>query len=313
MRFEHRARWLAAGTLAAFGLSLLFHMLGGLASAFIVVGGPAGGAPGAAGGHGPGPVEFAVVTEGELAALQEAALPSGMPLVPERDPEAGSAADTPDVLTGGMGSGEGVSELGADSIGGGDVSGGGSGDGLGLGGSGGGGGASFFGIEAQGSRFAYIVDVSGSMNVEGRLDSLKRELTKSVEALLENASFFVVMFSGDAQLLGGRKDWSDATDSTKAWARRTIARIAAQGETNPLPAFRLVLATKPRPDAVYFMTDGDFGPQGDLVALEIAALNSQHKTPIHCICFAQRDSEAVMKRIARESGGTYTFVAGPKP
>ncbi|MCC6676863.1 MAG: hypothetical protein IT436_06945 [Phycisphaerales bacterium] len=306
-------RWLGGGTVAAFAVSLLIHTLGGFASVFILVGGSAGGG-GAGRGEGPGSVEMAVVTEGELAALEEAAAPTGMPLVPEV--VAGTAMDEDPAETtigGSFGPGEGVSDLGSDSIGGGDISGGGGGNGLGLGGSGGGGGASFFGIEAQGSRFAYIVDVSGSMSVEGRLESLKRELTKSVEGLMENASFFIVLFSGDAQLLGGRREWSDATDPNKRWARRTIARIAAQGETNPLPAFRVVLSTKPRPDAIYFMTDGDFGAQSDLVVLEIAALNSEARTPIHCICFVQRDSEAVMKRIARESGGTYTFIAGPHP
>lgn len=306
-------RWLARGTLAAFALSLLVHALGGFASTFIRVGGPASGEAGP-GGDGPGSVEMAVVTEGELAALQEVAAPTGMPLVPEVVAGTAEAVEPEETLVGGsFGPGEGVSELGLESIGGGDIAGGGGGDGLGLGGSGGGGGASFFGVEAQGTRFAYIVDVSGSMSLEGRLESLKRELTKSVEGLMESGSFFIVLFSGDAQLLGGRREWSDATDATKRWARRTIAKILAQGETNPLPAFRLVLSTKPRPDAIYFMTDGDFGTQADLVALEVAALNSEFRTPIHCICFVERQSEQVMKRIARESGGTYTFIAGPTP
>lgn len=310
--FERWLRWLGGGSLAAFVISMILHSFGGLLSAFILVGGMPGGSGGGDTQRGNGTVEFAVVTEGELAAMQQdAALPSGMPLVPESTADGGEEVDLYDTASGGGGS-EGVSELGADSIGGGDISGGG-GEGLGLGGSGGGGGASFFGIEAQGSRFAYIVDISGSMNVEGRIQALQRELMKSIEGLLENASFYVVLFSGDAQVLGGRKDWSEATDPNKRWARRAVARITAQGETNPLPAFRMVLTTKPRPDAVYFMTDGDFGAQADLVALEIAALNSQFKIPIHCICFVQRDSEAVMKRIARESGGSYNFVPGPTP
>lgn len=312
-RSEVWLRWLRRGTLGAFIISLVAHLLGGFLAAFILVGG-AGGAGGGGSNDrkGNGSVEFAVMTEGELAALQEASSPAGVPLVPETAVEPGTDNTSMDTLGGAFGEGEGVSELGSDSIGGGDVSGGG-GEGLGLSGSGGGGGASFFGVEAQGSRFAYIVDISGSMNMEGRIDALKRELTKSVNSLLENAAFFVVLFSSDAQLLGGRKDWAEGTDANKRWADRTIARIAAQGETNPLPAFRMVLTMKPRPDAIYFMTDGDFGPQADMVALEIAALNAERKAPIHCLCFMYKDSEAVMKRIAKESGGTYHFIPGPHP
>src|SRR5207248_843954 len=81
------------------------------------------------------------------------------------------------------------------------------------GGGGGGGAASFFGVEARGTRFAYIIDISGSMDLGvgtadiKRIDILKAELSKSVDALLENAFFFVALFSSDAKPLGGRMEW----------------------------------------------------------------------------------------------------------
>ncbi len=63
--------------------------------------------------------------------------------------------------------------------------------GIGIGsgeGGAGGGGAKFFGVEARGSRFIFIVDVSGSME-GGKIVTLRSELTKSIDGLAENSLF----------------------------------------------------------------------------------------------------------------------------
>jgi len=185
--------------------------------------------------------------------------------------------------------------------------------GAGAGGGGGGGGASFFGVEAQGNRFAYIVDVSGSMSVGGKLEALQKELTQSVNQLLETSSIAIVPFSSQVEVLGstsGKASWVDASDRNKSGVVRNVATLRANGGTNPAPAFVLVLGMKPRPDAIYFMTDGEFPEEA---ASQIMALNSELKVPIHCICFVSDGSADMMKVIAQKSGGTYTFVPGPRP
>ena len=58
------------------------------------------------------------------------------------------------------------------------------GEGLGTGlGTGSGAGAEFFGIRARGQRFAYVVDISGSMGQNGRLELALGELVRSLAAL----------------------------------------------------------------------------------------------------------------------------------
>lgn len=285
-----------------FGLlvSLIVHLLIGVIAGLITFRGAQ------AGGAGPeaGAVEFAVVTEAELAQMQEAGLDLAAPTVPDvpmPDLPAVELFDTQATsevteLTGDLGDA-------ATTMGAGDISGG---SDLGVGGSGGG-AASFFGVEARGTRFAYIVDISGSMGVGGKIESLRRELSKSVSALLENTQFLIVLFSTDAAPLAGRREWVAATNSGKNWARKNVADIPSTGSTNPLPAFQIVFTMRPKPDAIYFMTDGEFDPE---VAMIVAGLNADYKIPIHCIAFVSRDAEAVMKQIAATSGGTYTFVPG---
>jgi hypothetical protein len=204
--------------------------------------------------------------------------------------------------------GEGAGKL-TSGMGAGNITGG-----QGMGGGSGGGAAKFFGVEARGTRFAYICDISGSMD-QGvgvgevrRIDILKTELGKSLQALLENAYFFVALFSTDTKPMGGRSEWVSATDAGKQWAKRTVPLIAAEGATEPVAAFKLVFRMRPRPDAIYFMTDGEFNE--DYVN-DISRLNAEWRIPIHCITLVSREGEKVMRKIAEQSGGTYVHVPGP--
>ncbi len=190
-------------------------------------------------------------------------------------------------------------------IGGGDL------DGAGLGvGDSAGSGASFFGVEAQGNRFAFVVDTSGSMVNDGRLQSMQKELIRSISALFSSSDFFVAFFSSGAAPLGDRGIvWADATDSGKNWARAHILATEANGATRPASGFALVAQLEPLPDAIYFMTDGEFSEEEVEVIL---GTFGRRNIPIHCITFRSREGEAVMRRIAVATRGTYTHIEGPR-
>lgn len=294
-------RLIKRATVAGLVFSLLIHLVGWIIAGLITIwSGQAGvkGVPGEA-------IEFAVMSETELAELQAASGQTEMPAVPE-EPE--SELEEIDLLEGSIArtdETESLAELSEldTNLGAGDITGS---SGLSAGGTGGG-AASFFGVEARGTRFAYIADVSGSMAVGNKIRSLQDELITSISALTENATFFVSLFNQDAAPLGGRLEWAQASDSGRQWAIKLIGKIIPEGGTNPGPAFRVVFSLKPRPDAIYFMTDGEFD---SAVVFEIAAMNADAKIPIHCITFVSREAEAVMKQIAAESGGTYTHVPG---
>jgi len=297
------ARYGRRAFVAGLLISLAIHLVGLAISSKIWF---RSGVPGAGGGNG-GEIQLAVMTEGELNNAMEAALEAGsVGGAPDQmaDPtvnEPLAALSTMDPSTAGGGLGEVGTGIGAGDIGT-------SSAGLGAGGAGGGGGASFFGVEAKGERFAYIVDISGSMEVFGKIQSLRGELAASVGGMLETSRFAVVTFSSDSSPLGGRKGWTEANENGKRWAKRAIAALQPQGGTEPLPAFREVFELRPRPDAIYFMTDGEFAEE---VVEAVALLNRNTKIPVHCICFVSRESEEQMKKIAAQSGGSFTFVRGP--
>jgi hypothetical protein len=309
--------WIVSASSMGLVLSILIHVMITLVAALVTVGVAGLGARGSGGG------EFTIdlTSEGQLTGIVDSA-----PL----DAIAPSVADTPipELPTAGVGEGAGGMDtpgagagLGpiADGLGG--AGGGNIGDGKGLGAGGSGnGGASFFGIEAKGSRFLYICDISGSMDWDEngmasgqhtRLNALKRELSRSIQGLMEHMQFYVFFFSSSVQPLNPDSNkWMLAKDSGKKYALDRIDKLRAWGGTEPWPAFELAFQMRPAPDAIYFMTDGEFDPT---VALRIQAVNvGSRKIPIHCITLVERTGEEVMRKIASDSGGTYTHVPGTR-
>lgn len=185
----------------------------------------------------------------------------------------------------------------------------------GLGGSGlegaGGGGAKFFGIEARGKRFAYLCDVSGSMEEE-RLAALKRELQTSIDELSSGSSCSIILFSSEARMLTG-DGWVDAGPKGREQVRTLLRGVTSMGGTEPLPGFAMLFALRPRPDAVYFMTDGEFGRgQEDEIATKVAQLSRSgpRPVPVHCITLVQTEGAKIMQLIAKVTGGKYRHVPG---
>ncbi len=305
---EVAAKWLLRMSVLAFAISIVIHLTGGVVARFITIG--HGGGP-AVIGQGEGPVEMAILSDGDLKGIDANGLDVSVPAISSE--VAASNAPVPSLTevgpsdAGSVSLGD-VSDLGAMS-GGGNVSGA---DGAmgGAGGTGGGGGTSFFGVEAAGTRFAFIVDFSASMEGQ-KIARLKQELRESLDRMAETNEFIIVTFSDVTSVLGNRTQWREASNAGRKKMYPIIEAQPMGSNTLPLPAFRVVLGElRPRPDAIYFMTDGEFD---EAVVQEVALMQSKMSTPVpvHCICFASQSGEVLMKKIAQQSKGTYTFVPGP--
>lgn len=314
-RFLH-----AAFSASALGLSvsIALHVALGLFAAGIVV------APSIIGVRGPGDslaatVDLEMATEVELAELSRVDITVGAAPSEELPEFAAPDIEIPQAGIPGADSEGGVGDLssmGGAGFGGGSGSsdgvGAGFADGSGLGGAGSG-STSFFGVEARGSRFVYIVDISGSMTSGGKIQALQYELLESVGALVPQASFAIIMYNQNAIPLGARVRWNDATESRKRAFDSLIRSIQSGGSTDPYPAFTMAFSLRPPPDAIYFMTDGIIGDRE--LPERVMALNRQSGSlsPIHCISFVDRAGEPMLRQIATESDGSYTYVPGPAP
>lgn len=302
-------RWLRRASIAGLVLSLAVHAVVALVAALVLIEHRGGGR---LGGGAEEPVEFAVMTETELAAIMESPVEA-----PASDAPTAEQDDLAELSLLEASNGESLNEFASPSVdvelsaGGGDITGGGSE----LSGTGGGGEGktSFFGLEAEGSRFAYIVDRSSSMRGP-KMTTLKAELIESITSIVETGQFVVVFYSDGPTPLGGSGSWREASRDEKATARREIANVPAGGSTRPLDAFRLVLGGgQARPDAIYLMSDGEFTEEN--VPGEISAMNRRYRIPVHCVLFEtqtgrtdQSQVEQDMRLIARQSGGRFVKV-----
>lgn len=263
-------------------------------------------------------ISLAVMSESELSEMSEAELSEDSEVIDETTLEESVTVDDVPMMNDEVVLGDAEAQQVSDPIGAGSVSQ--SSGGLDIGS--GGGSASFFGVEASGSRFAYIVDISGSMSESDRIGQLQRALISSIQELLSHTYFAIFPYSNETFALTGEQ-WRPAREKAKNQYRGYIETLEASGGTNPLPAFHEVFDLSPRPDAIYFMTDGIFDPgrstadealtnEEHRIAREIRRLNSGGHEPaaIHCITFGTNKAQKVMKKIARESnGGKYTHVS----
>jgi von Willebrand factor type A domain len=188
----------------------------------------------------------------------------------------------------------------------------------------------FFGQAAQGRRIAFILDMSGSM-VGARWRTCVEQLTAALQELSGDSEFFVVLFSNHLIEPPGQLDWMmaqrDLINGVIAW----MQAIVPDGGTLPAPAFQRVYGLSTPPQAIYFLTDGQFN---DCSAADISRLNTTGSmssfgaftrgvgrslfgkgnapdTPavIHTIALDDASSAAVLQQIAQDSGGEYTHAA----
>lgn len=171
---------------------------------------------------------------------------------------------------------------------------------------------SVFGASAEGSKFVYVFDRSGSMEgFNGRpLLAAKRELIRSLADLQDTSQFQIIFYNerpdvfrpgpGEPKLVWGNQ-------AGKQQAEQFVRGIRANGGTRHLDALRLALGLAP--DVVFFLTDAD---EPRLTDSELARLRQWNRSAtIHSIEFGfgpQSRDDNFLVRLARQNGGQHVYV-----
>jgi hypothetical protein len=192
-------------------------------------------------------------------------------------------------------------------------------------------GAQFYGIQARGNRFVFVVDSSTSML--RKFPDVKRELEYAIRQLSPHQKFYVIFFDNNAERLTLGK-WNDrhtkfkfnadpepalvpATNENIDAFVRWMNTIRLQPNTNPFSAM-VFAVNKLVPEAIFLLSDGEFTENGitERFLAEQNVLDESVDSPvpkcvIHCIGFYSRHGEGTLKRIANQHGGTYRFITRP--
>lgn len=208
------------------------------------------------------------------------------------------------------------------------------GGGLGTGLGGGGGAVNFFGLQSTGNRIAYLVDFSCSMNGK-RARVMRKELIDSINALPNGSNVSLIFFAGDAwepgqgpgrstsNFKGGGKGselkytgmrrrpmWKQLAPHTKRLLEQQVNNTKLYWGTDWKKPFQLAYKLNPKPDVIYFMTDGSV-KNTKYVLKSVKNWNGRvgYRIPINAVAIGDPKARGAMKQLANQSrGGKYRYV-----
>ncbi len=166
----------------------------------------------------------------------------------------------------------------------------------------------FFGIGSKHKSVVFVVDASGSMNrpypgpAQTRINRVKLELYKTISAMTENDQFYMIFFGDDAIPMPARTMATGGDDSKRFYLTWMAQLPASSQRTMPTNALLRAIALKP--EAIYFLTDGEIRTP---ILAKITKANSTG-IPIHTIGFSDNRGEALLREIAEQNNGSYTFI-----
>ena len=168
---------------------------------------------------------------------------------------------------------------------------------------------SLFGVKAEGSKFVYVLDRSGS--TEGKLlAAAKAQILASIEKIDDVHQFQLVVYNEHPKAFnpaGPNGHLAFGTDANRAEVKKFLGTIEADGGTDHAAA--LSMAIRLRPDVIFLLTDGDKPLLG---ARDLARIDRIGPgITIHTIQFGDgphRNANSWMGKLAHQSGGEYTYV-----
>jgi len=160
----------------------------------------------------------------------------------------------------------------------------------------------------KGTRYVFILDCSGSMRVDKRLQLAKQALYRTLGKLGPKKEFFIYFYYSASLPMDGEPlpATQDNIASIKPWANA----IPAAGGTDPRGALRDAFG-KHQPDTIWLMTDGIFKIGNDVpVRRLIADLNKDKTVRVNTVGFGrkQADVDKSLAPIAAENDGSFEFI-----
>lgn len=189
----------------------------------------------------------------------------------------------------------------------------------------------FMGQTAKGSRFAFVIDYSKSMS-KTQLAVMKHELYTAVDTVGEQGLVSLLFFSGpvwrpDQDAKGVEEHW--AGSNGKGWYlkdgapgpnprwllphRKNLAALLRMIHQTPTtygtdwyPPMKLALSMNPRPDVLFFMTDGSCPKNSVDRTLELVESLPPGSVQINTVALGVAEEKVPgLKAIAELTGGTF--------
>lgn len=176
------------------------------------------------------------------------------------------------------------------------------------------GSASFFGAKAEGNRFVFVIDSSGSMRGP-RWQALCKELVRAIKSLSPDQEFFVISFDSVHHPMFGtappRGKFLHPTSKNVERIQNWLRSIRHGSQTYPASAVGMAMQLEP--DGVFLLSDGEIN---DSTVSDLRIWNRKTDeqgydrvlVPIHTVLLHSDAGYATLETIANENAGTFTPV-----
>lgn len=220
------------------------------------------------------------------------------------------------------------------------------GNGGGNGAGGGGGGFTFFKQKVKAERVCYVIDYSQSMSGK-KIELLKAELKKSIDALPDRVDYQLLFFAGPVWVAGdevktgpnrtftikskGREyewitkdgahayepkdknkaqqvEWITSSKSQRKKSLETIQNTPMVWGTIWNYPLEMAINMNPKPNIIFFMTDGSAGKDSLDVAKEMGRKAKKEGIIINTIALMLPQAKEAMGELAKRTGGVFTMV-----
>jgi hypothetical protein len=175
--------------------------------------------------------------------------------------------------------------------------------------------AIFLGTEAEGQRFCIIADASNSMK-GAPLQQVKKEIMVTLANLQPTSQFYIIFFNA-ADIPMPYPSWLDADKENVAKVKPWVEEMTPLVKSLPHTSFERAFKLRPKPDVIFFMTDG-FIPAKENIVGRLARLNAEEpKVAVHTILFSRPKATETkvapaaeqLREIAEKNGGTFRRVS----
>ncbi len=186
----------------------------------------------------------------------------------------------------------------------------------------------FMGAQAQGNKFAFIIDYSASMGPE-QLRVMKSELSKVLRAMSRDVQVALIFFSGPAFLAGtdpkaeaerwtntgphdfalkqgeklARPAWIPCSPSNVNTMEEQVWNTKTSFGTDWRHPFDMAYSMNPKPDVIYFMTDGSTRNPEETVNKVL----KNKRIQVNAIAFGipNEDAKVPMQTMTESTRGTF--------
>jgi Ca-activated chloride channel family protein len=178
---------------------------------------------------------------------------------------------------------------------------------------------SFYGVQFRAKAALFILDVSGSMTIDDRINKLKAQMGNLLTAMQTKSSklrYGILTFGETVDSCFPARGIEPNDEKNHKQAVRFVERIQADGGTPMCEALTYAL-TKMLPsgdiDAIYFLSDGEPSDGTPEQVLDLARIiHQKFQTRIHTISIGEEpaaslDQPSLLQQIANACGGVFTI------